>query len=405
MLAGLLGNLQCGDVDYRPFGIIFLPNFPIPLSPLPFTLPLLYTTYQVYIKKLKTRSTEWDAYLTPFSPRLWLVLVVTIMFMSLYLATFYNIGRRIGNEEADGPELYTLYESCLYIFGAFCQQGHDITPKSTPCRIVYITAYITALVLLAAYSAALISSLTVSHSSLPFSDLDGILKYKKFKMGVMDKSEMFYTFSDINEDGIFGEVYNKLMAPDPDNFPSDTLGGLQRACNMDYAFVAIPESVMPLLNKVNCTIVPLAYKTYPISLAIAFTPDNPYREFISYRLRMLRDGGVLQRLKIINWIPLGETTTQGALISVDLSAVAPLLILLTSSVIVSVAVLLAERGKFVLSEKKSNSSFFRRSRKERFISRYKSSPRNDYKTDSQYNLFPLKILPKSVSSNFGRWHE
>ena len=73
------------------------------------------------------------------------------------------------------------------------------------------------------------------------------------------------------------------MAPDIENFPLESLGGLQRACDMDYAFLAIPESVMPLLSKVNCTIIPLPYKTYPISLAIAFTPDNPYREFISYR--------------------------------------------------------------------------------------------------------------------------
>lgn len=59
----------------------------------------------------------------PFSPRLWLVLLATILFISLYLAMFYSIGRRVGNEEAGGPELYTIYDSILYIFGAFCQQG------------------------------------------------------------------------------------------------------------------------------------------------------------------------------------------------------------------------------------------------------------------------------------------
>jgi hypothetical protein len=60
---------------------------------------------------------------------------------------------------------------------------------------VYITAYFTALVLLAAYSAALISSLTVYRSNLPFQDLEGILRDKTYKLGVMDKSEMYYTIS------------------------------------------------------------------------------------------------------------------------------------------------------------------------------------------------------------------
>jgi len=73
--------------------------------------------------------------------------------------------------------------------------GHDITPRSTSCRLVYITTYFTALVLLAAYSAALISSLTVYRSNLPFQDLEGILRDRTYKLGVVDKSEMYYTVS------------------------------------------------------------------------------------------------------------------------------------------------------------------------------------------------------------------
>jgi hypothetical protein len=73
--------------------------------------------------------------------------------------------------------------------------GHDITPRSSSCRFVYITAYFTALVLLAAYSASLISSLTVNRSTLPLRDLEGILRDKTYKLGVLDKSEMYYTVS------------------------------------------------------------------------------------------------------------------------------------------------------------------------------------------------------------------
>lgn len=73
--------------------------------------------------------------------------------------------------------------------------GHDLTPRSTSCRLVYITAYLTALVLLAAYSAALISSLTVYRSNLPFQDLEGILRDKTYKLGVVNMSEIYYTVS------------------------------------------------------------------------------------------------------------------------------------------------------------------------------------------------------------------
>jgi hypothetical protein len=88
---------------------------------------------------------------------------------------------------------------------------------------------------------------------------------------------------DPQEDDIFHELYRVLMSPDPENFPQTVLQGLQRVCSMKYAFMSIPESAMPLLGQMNCTFVPLPYKTYPISLAIAFSPSTPYRDFWNYR--------------------------------------------------------------------------------------------------------------------------
>jgi hypothetical protein len=73
------------------------------------------------------------------------------------------------------------------------------------------------------------------------------------------------------------------MRVDDGNFPATTLGGLQRACSINYAFIAIPENVMPLLKHVNCSIASLPYKTYPISLAMAFSPKSPYTDFWNYR--------------------------------------------------------------------------------------------------------------------------
>ncbi|XP_021913231.1 glutamate receptor ionotropic, delta-2-like [Zootermopsis nevadensis] len=311
------------------------------------------------------RDAEWDAFLMPFSPRLWLVLLATILFIAFYLSTFYSIGRWVGNEESGGPELYTFYDSILYIFGAFCQQGHDLTPRSTSCRLVYITAYLTALVLLAAYSAALISSLTVYRSNLPFQDLEGILRDKTYKLGVVNMSEIYYTVSDPTDKDIFHEVYSKLMLPDQDNFPRTVLQGLKRICNIRYAFMSIPESVMPLLNQMNCTIVPLAYNTYPISLAMAFSPRSPYTDFWSYRLRMLRDGGVIYRLRTDSWPYLGQDMTKSTTVGVDLKAVAPLLALLSASTVMSVVILFLERGRFSVSDRRSRG----RTRRERNASR------------------------------------
>jgi hypothetical protein len=93
----------------------------------------------------------------------------------------------------------------------------------------------------------------------------------------------FCFVQDETENSTFKELYVKLMAPDRENFPLTTLDALQRVCGIKYAFISIPESVMPLLKYVNCSIVPLPYQTYPISLAMAFSPSSPYTDFWSYR--------------------------------------------------------------------------------------------------------------------------
>jgi hypothetical protein len=84
---------------------------------------------------------------------------------------------------------------------------------------------------------------------------------------------------------------------------------------------------------------------------------------------MLRDGGVVHRLRIKYWPYLGHDPTVSATVGVDLKAVTPLLVLLTSSVVVSVVVLFLERGRFWLRKRRSQG----RSRWERNASRRKSA--------------------------------
>jgi hypothetical protein len=83
---------------------------------------------------------------------------------------------------------------------------------------------------------------------------------------------------------------------------------------------------------------------------------------------MLRDGGVIHRLRVRNWPFLERYETKSSIIGVDLRAVAPLLGLLLSSVVVSVVVLLVERGNFILWRRRLRS----RTRWERNVSRQRS---------------------------------
>jgi hypothetical protein len=75
-----------------------------------------------------------------------------------------------------------------------CAAGQHGGLNSALGRIVTLTSYITSLVLLAGYSASLISSLAVQPRYLPFRDLQGLLYDGSYKLGVLQNSSTLNIF-------------------------------------------------------------------------------------------------------------------------------------------------------------------------------------------------------------------
>ena len=75
-----------------------------------------------------------------------------------------------------------------------CIAGQRDEVNNTSGRIVVFTAYMTSLVLLAAYSAFLISSLAVQPRDLPFRDLQGLVYDGSYKLGVVDNTSTINIF-------------------------------------------------------------------------------------------------------------------------------------------------------------------------------------------------------------------
>jgi len=80
-----------------------------------------------------------------------------------------------------------------------CVTGQPEVFRRTAGRIIILTSYMMSLVLMAAYSAFLISSLAVQHQHLPFRDFQGLLYDGSYKLGVMRDS---YAFNILNVWGI-----------------------------------------------------------------------------------------------------------------------------------------------------------------------------------------------------------
>jgi hypothetical protein len=57
---------------------------------------------------------------------------------------------------------------------------------------VYLTAYVVGFVIVAAYSAALVSFLAVEREELPFTNYSGLLEDGSYKLGVTKGAEVSY---------------------------------------------------------------------------------------------------------------------------------------------------------------------------------------------------------------------
>lgn len=66
-----------------------------------------------------------------------------------------------------------------------------------PIRMVHLVTYLTAVIILAAYSAALISFLTVKTFVMPFTTMEGLLKDGSYSCGLVDNSA-YYAFLQVN---------------------------------------------------------------------------------------------------------------------------------------------------------------------------------------------------------------
>lgn len=63
-----------------------------------------------------------------------------------------------------------------------------------PVRMVHFVIHLTAVVILAAYSAALISFLTVNTFVMPFTTMTGLLEDKTYRLGIVGDSADFGFF-------------------------------------------------------------------------------------------------------------------------------------------------------------------------------------------------------------------
>lgn len=68
--------------------------------------------------------------------------------------------------------------------------GSDVVPRNGSFRTLHLTAYLTSVVLVTSYSAALVSSIASRHATLPFTTFQEFLNDGTYRLGVVANSSI-----------------------------------------------------------------------------------------------------------------------------------------------------------------------------------------------------------------------
>ena len=137
-----------------------------------FSPTLITDEVRMFIKNPK-HVVSWTTYFKPFDIYLWICILVLLFLLVTSLA----ITCSLGPEKDIHTGSFNLSNSFTMVIGSQAGQGSWLDPKSFSTRIVFLTSFLLAVVLLSSFSAKLVAFSTVT--TLPFTGLENIRRSRK----------------------------------------------------------------------------------------------------------------------------------------------------------------------------------------------------------------------------------
>ncbi|XP_047106131.1 uncharacterized protein LOC124775344 [Schistocerca piceifrons] len=203
--------------------------------------------------------------LVPLKHDLWLAIMFTLFAYTIVMGGIFYLQRK------------PLCDAIFSVIGAFVQKYDETTSyhhRITSEQCLRFAAYITGSVLLSAYSAGIISILTVSEQKLPFQNFAEIEQDGSYMLSVTGNS-FEYDFFKLSQQMLLQKLFSKQM--DIHNPPRTKPEGLSRVCTENkYAFLSTDLSIQSSWNHQNCNVIAVPIDMFRCTLALILRKNSPY---------------------------------------------------------------------------------------------------------------------------------
>ncbi|XP_011637375.1 glutamate receptor 1-like [Pogonomyrmex barbatus] len=357
--SGVMGEIVEGRAD---FAVADMSMTSFRIRYVDFTLPLIISRNSLYIKEPGICGVKWLGYFQTFHSRTWAMIITLIAVMPLLL--FFMKAYRESRSTVD-----LISENFICIWGIFCQQALIEFPRRSSLRIAYFTIFLTAVMIVAHYSAALVGFLTACTRVLPFQTIDEFVDNGGYKLIVTRGSSDYdvISFQAKYETSMrsFSVKLMKLMK-DESELPEDLIDGfvqvrLISVCNeRKVAYMVLNILKKTMESKIPCKVSSINTERID-NLGMVLSKGSPYTGVINYHLQKFLDNGMLMRLRDTRFLP--QSVESKTYVPVRMSNVIPILAILCGGIIISIVMLIIEKMYYQSRRRKLQSKVFYHSRK------------------------------------------
>ncbi|XP_023719304.2 glutamate receptor ionotropic, delta-1 [Cryptotermes secundus] len=335
---GMMGLVVRGEVHVSSSAFMY--NAPR-MEAVDYLGPMSTDRMVVYVRKPGSTVLVWNSFLLHFSPGVWMSLTVCLLLLSA--ASMLLDRTRIHNRK-QGTREGLLLEFSRSLFSAitpFCLQGSNLARAEVSWRITHLTMYLAAIIMLASYSASLVSHIMTRTDKLPFNTFEEFLEVGTYTLGV-GRHSGHYTHFEISHDPVLRAVYDKHMAPYKSALPSTGLEALNLVCvRPNYAAIELKDALPYYSNKVVCNLqeVPNACVEFKGSMIIQ--KKSPYLGIFRRTVHDMHRSGILNIINKRNVRKMMEEK-QVVFRSVSPTLVTPIFALLATGTLTAILLLKVE---------------------------------------------------------------
>ncbi|KAK3801143.1 hypothetical protein RRG08_006863 [Elysia crispata] len=292
---GVIGELIAGNATMSVAPLSINANRE---SAVDFTKPFM-TRHISVLMRVPTYETSYFQFLNPFSPMVWMIIMLAFLVVSWILYGLEKVGRSLDRQTNKDLPPVTIRESVWFIFGSLVQGSTEPVASSLPGRILTSAWWFFALILISSYTANLAAFLTVKKIATPINSVTDLAQQTKIKYGTVKDTGVKNFFKNTQID-YFAKMWAQMSEVEPDTMVDNETAALKKVKTENYAFFW-DSTVNKYHTQTDCDLMEVGPAFDPKGFGIGVPPGASYLDQLSMAILKMSDRGILEGLQSKWW--------------------------------------------------------------------------------------------------------